>query len=68
MTNQDLISAVEEICAHRLTSAARLSGKWITWDCGHSGQTMSKFIDRVKRNTRQPAFFRNGTFGVLAAE
>lgn len=68
MTNQDLISAVEEICSHRLTSEARESGKWIVWDCGHSAQTMSKFVGRVKRDTRQPAFFRSGTFGVLAAE
>lgn len=66
MTNQDLISRVEEICGHRLSSAARDGGKWITWDCTLSGQTMSKFVARVKRDTRQPAFFRSGTFGVLS--
>ena len=68
MNNKQLIEKVESICAHRLVSDAHIGGKWIIWNCDLSPQTMAKFIDRVKQQTSQPAFFRGGRFGVLATE
>jgi len=67
MTNEELISAAEEECRSRIENP-RESGKWIIWDCSKSPQTMQKFVARVKKETGQPAFCRDGKFGVLAAD
>jgi len=64
--NTEIIESVEEIVSHRLTSSAKQSGKWIVWDCRLSGKTMDKFVDRVKKQTGRPVFFRDSKFGVLA--
>ncbi|MGH6640544.1 MAG: hypothetical protein ACREBY_18330 [Polaromonas sp.] len=65
-TNQTLIEIAEEECGHRLDGPAKIKGKWITWGCTLSAKTMGKFVDRVKKASKQPTFFRDGTFGVLA--
>lgn len=67
MSNAELIEEVEAIVGHRIEDAEE-QGKWIVWDCNKSGKTMAKFTQRVKKETGQPAWCRDGLFGVLAVD
>lgn len=65
MTDQELIAKVEEIVGGGRIESPKISSRWIVWGASRSPQTMQKFIGRVKRDTRQPAFCRDGKFGVM---